>query len=58
VEKTLADCSNSEIKLAWISFWKPLNSIEKEKTDLTKLVKYGKICRVDRVMMPYLEVHP
>ena len=28
---------------------------ERKKTDLTKLIKYGKICRIDRVMMPYLE---
>lgn len=58
VEKTLADCFKfrnkigMDIVLEAFKFYR-----ERKKTNLTKLIKYGKICRVDRVMMPYLEMH-
>jgi len=56
MEKTLADCFKfrnkigMDIVLEAFKFYR-----ERKKTDLTKLIKYGKICRIDKVMMPYLE---
>lgn len=56
VEKTLADCFKFRNKIGMDIFLEAFKLYRKrKKMDLTKLIKYGKICKVDRVMMPYLE---
>ncbi|MBU0996252.1 MAG: type IV toxin-antitoxin system AbiEi family antitoxin domain-containing protein [Proteobacteria bacterium] len=56
-EKTVADCFKfrnkigMEVVLEAIKFYK-----SRKKFNLEKLLEYGKICRVQRIMMPYLEV--
>jgi hypothetical protein len=56
MEKTLADCFKFRNKIGMDIFLEAFKLYrERKKTDLTKLIKYGKICRIDRAMMPYLE---
>lgn len=56
MEKTLADCFKFRNKIGMDIVLEAFRLYrERNKTDLTKLIKYGKICRIDRVMMPYLE---
>jgi predicted transcriptional regulator of viral defense system len=56
IEKTLADCFKFRNKIGMDIVLEAFKLYrERKKTDLTKLIKYGKICRIDRVMMPYLE---
>ncbi len=56
MEKTLADCFKFRNKIGMDIVLEAFKLYrERKKTDLTKLIKYGKICRVNRVMMPYLE---
>ena len=56
MEKTLADCFKFRNKIGMDIVLEAFKLYrERKKTDLTKLIKYGKICRVDSVMMPYLE---
>jgi predicted transcriptional regulator of viral defense system len=56
MEKTLADCFKFRNKIGMDIVLEAFKLYrERKKTDLTKLIKYGKICRIDRVMMPYLE---
>lgn len=56
MEKTLADCFKFRHKIGMDIVLEAFKLYrERKKTDLTMLIKYGKICRVDRVMMPYLE---
>ena len=56
IEKTLADCFKfrntigMDIVLEALKLYR-----ERKKFDLTRLIKYGKICRVESVMKPYLE---
>jgi len=47
VEKTLADCFKYRNKLGM--------DVVLEALKLDKLMKYAKICRVEKVMKPYLE---
>lgn len=56
MEKTLADCFKFRNKIGMDIVLEAFKLYrERKKTDLTKLIKYGKICRIDRVMTPYLE---
>jgi predicted transcriptional regulator of viral defense system len=56
MEKTLADCFKFRNKIGMDIVLEAFKLYrERKNTDLTKLIKYGKICRIDRVMMPYLE---
>ncbi len=56
MEKTLADCFKFRNKIGMDIVLEAFKLYrERKKTDLTKLIKYGKICRIDRVMVPYLE---
>ncbi len=56
MEKTLADCFKFRNKIGMDIVLEAFKLYrERKKTDLTKLIKYGKICRVNRVMIPYLE---
>ena len=56
IEKTLADCFKfrntigMDIVLEALKLYR-----ERKKFDLARLIKYGKICRVESVMKPYLE---
>jgi predicted transcriptional regulator of viral defense system len=55
VEKTLADCFKFRNKIGMDIVLEAFKLYREKKTDLAALIKYGKICKVDRVMMPYLE---
>jgi len=57
VEKTLADCFKYRNKLGMDIVLEALKFYKSQKTfNLNKLLKYAKICRVAKVMQPYLEV--
>ena len=55
-EKTLADCFKfrnkvgKDVLLEALKFYK-----SRMRWDLDKLWEYGKICRVKKIMLPYLE---
>jgi hypothetical protein len=56
IEKTIADCFKYRNKLgldvaleALKEYWK------KRKRSIETLVNYAKVCRMDKVMKPYLE---
>lgn len=56
MEKTLADCFKFRHKIGMDIVLEAFKLYrERKETDLTRLIKYGKVCRVDRMMMPYLE---
>jgi len=56
MEKILADCFKFRHKIGMDIVLEAFKLYrERKETDLTRLIKYGKLCRVDRVMMPYLE---
>jgi len=56
VEKTLADCFKYRNKLGMDVVLEALKLYRSQKKyNLNELLKYAKICRVDKVMKPYLE---
>lgn len=57
IEKTLADCFKFRNKIGMDIVLEALKLYRERKTiHLTKLIKYGKIGRINTVMRPYLEV--
>jgi len=55
-EKTLADCFKFRNKLGMDVVLEALKLYKsRKKFNLEMVLKYAKICRVDKVMMPYLE---
>jgi predicted transcriptional regulator of viral defense system len=55
-EKTLADCFKFRNKIGMDVVLEALNLYRAQrKFDLNQLLKYAKICRVEKVMRPYLE---
>ncbi len=55
-EKTLADCFKFRNKIGIDVVLEALKLYKtRKKFDLKKLLKYAKICRVEKVMRPYLE---
>ncbi len=55
-EKTLADCFKYRNKIGLDTVKEALNMyIEKGKPKPRDLLKFGKICRVEKIMRPYLE---
>ena len=56
MEKTLADCFKFRHKIGMDIVLEALKLYrDRKKLNLTKLINYGKICRVEEVMKPYLE---
>lgn len=56
VEKTLADCFKYRNKLGMETAMEALRLYrERKKVDVEALMRYAKICRVAKVMHPYLE---
>lgn len=56
-EKTLADCFKFRNKLGMDVVLEALKLYKaRKKFNPQELIRYGKICRVERVMRPYLEV--
>ena len=56
-EKTLADCFKFRNKIGMDVVLEALKLYKtRKKFDLGELLKYAKICRVEKVMRPYLEV--
>ncbi len=57
IEKTLTDCFKFRNTIGLDVVLEALKLYrERKKFDLAGLIKYGKICRVESVMKPYLEV--
>lgn len=55
-EKTLADCFKYRNKLGMDVILESLKLYKSQKSySLDKLLKYARICRVDKIMKPYLE---
>ena len=55
-EKTLADCFKFRNSIGMDVVLEALRLYRtRKKVDLGKLVKYARICRVEKVMRPYLE---
>ena len=55
-EKTLADCFKYRNKLGMDVILEALKLYKSQKSySLDKLLKYARICRVDKIMKPYLE---
>lgn len=55
-EKTLADCFKFRKKIGMEVVLEALKFYRSRKNaDLGEVLRYGKICRVNQVMMPYLE---
>lgn len=55
-EKTLADCFKFRNKLGMEVVLEALKLYwERQKPDIGKILEYAKICRVEKVMTPYLE---
>ena len=55
-EKTLADCFKYRNKLGMDVVLESLKLYKSQKSySLDKLLKYARICRVDKIMKPYLE---
>ena len=56
VEKTLADCFKFRNKLGMDVVLEALKmSMARKKLNLDELISYAKICRVEKIMYPYLE---
>jgi len=56
VEKTLADCFKYRNKLGMDVVLEALKLYRSQrKFNLNKLLKYAKVCRVEKIMKPYLE---
>ncbi|MFT4581312.1 MAG: putative transcriptional regulator of viral defense system [Gammaproteobacteria bacterium] len=57
VEKTLADCFKYRNKIGMDTVLEALQLYrERKKLRLRELIKFAKICRVEKVIRPYLEV--
>lgn len=57
IEKTIADCFKFRNKLGMDIVLEALKLYKVRKDfDVTKLMKYAKICRVEKIMKPYLEM--
>ena len=57
-EKTLADCFKYRNKIGMETVLEALTLYKRRMSfDHKKLLKFGRICRVDKIMKPYLEVH-
>jgi predicted transcriptional regulator of viral defense system len=55
-EKTLADCFKYRNRIGLDIAIEALKLYrDRRSTDINKIVKYAKICRVERIMRPYLE---
>ena len=55
-EKTIADCFKFRNKIGMDVVLEALKLYRKEKAfDVTKLLEYGRVCRVENIMKPYLE---
>lgn len=55
-EKTIADCFKFRNKLGMDVVLEALRVYgDKKRINRDLLLKYGRICRVDRIMRPYLE---
>jgi predicted transcriptional regulator of viral defense system len=55
-EKTLADCFKFRNKLGMDIVLEALKFYKaRKKFDLEKLIKYARVCRVEKIMRPYLE---
>ena len=55
-EKTLADCFKFRNQIGMDIVLEALKTYKaKKKFDIGKLLKYAKVCRVEKVMRPYLE---
>jgi predicted transcriptional regulator of viral defense system len=55
-EKTLADCFKFRMKIGMDTVLETLKLYNtRKKVDIGKLLRFGEICRVKNVMMPYLE---
>nr|WP_279591372.1 type IV toxin-antitoxin system AbiEi family antitoxin domain-containing protein [Halospina denitrificans] len=58
MEKTLADCFKFRNRLGTDLVMEALQLYRKRhRFNLTKLLEYARICRVEQVMRPYLEAH-
>ena len=56
LEKTLADCFKFRNKIGMDIVLEALKLYKERKHfNADELLKYGKICRVEKVMIPYLE---
>ena len=56
-EKTLADCFKFRNKIGMVLVLEALKLYKiRKQFNLEALLKYAKICRVEKVMRPYLEV--
>ena len=55
-EKTIADCFKFRNKIGMDAVMEALKLYRKEKAfDVSKLLDYGRVCRVENIMKPYLE---
>ncbi len=55
-EKTIADCFKFRNKIGMDIALEALKLYRKRKDfNIQKLIQFGKICRVEKVMMPYIE---
>jgi predicted transcriptional regulator of viral defense system len=58
VEKTLADCFKYRNKIGMDTVREALDLYrERQKPDRKKLIEFARICRVEKIMRPYLESH-
>jgi predicted transcriptional regulator of viral defense system len=56
-EKTIADCFKFRNKIGMDIALEALKLYKTRKRfDIQKLIQFGKICRVEKVMLPYLEI--
>lgn len=56
-EKTIADCFKFRNKIGMDVVLEALKLYKtRKKFNSDELLKYGKICRVEKIMMPYLEL--
>jgi len=57
IDKTIADCFKFRNKLGMDIVLEALKLYKARKDfNVTKLIKYAKVCRVDKIMQPYLEM--
>ena len=54
-EKTLADCFKYRSKIGMDVVLEALRAYRRRQPQFQRVLKYAKICRVDRLMRPYLE---
>jgi len=57
LEKTLADCFKFRNKLGMDVVLEALKLYKTKKTfNVREIMKYARVCRVEKIMTPYLEV--